>query len=47
VTFNADRLERPRTAGDTISYAWDLDEDGLFDDSTAAQPTRPTPPAGS
>jgi glucose/arabinose dehydrogenase len=27
-------------AGDTLSYAWDLDADGAFDDSTAANPTR-------
>jgi glucose/arabinose dehydrogenase len=26
-------------AGDTISYAWDLDGDGAFDDSTAPSPT--------
>jgi PKD repeat protein len=25
--------------GDTLSYAWDLDGDGAFDDSIAAQPT--------
>ena len=25
--------------GDAITYAWDLDGDGLFDDSTAVQPT--------
>ncbi|HEX6758033.1 MAG TPA: PQQ-dependent sugar dehydrogenase [Propionibacteriaceae bacterium] len=25
--------------GDTLSYAWDFDEDGAFDDSTSARPT--------
>jgi glucose/arabinose dehydrogenase/PKD repeat protein len=25
--------------GDTLSYAWDLDDDGAYDDSTASQPT--------
>ena len=25
--------------GDTLVYAWDLDADGAFDDSTAVQPT--------
>jgi glucose/arabinose dehydrogenase len=26
--------------GDTLSYAWELDGDGLYDDSAAAQPSR-------
>ena len=38
VTFSGTGSSDP-DAGDTIAYAWDLDEDGLYDDSTAAQPT--------
>jgi len=32
--------------GDQLSYAWDLDGDGDFDDSTAASPTRDYPTEG-
>ena len=45
VTFDAtgssDRDEEP------LSYAWDLDDDGQFDDSTAARPARTFTQAGS
>ena len=32
--------------GETLTYAWDLDADGQYDDSTAAQPTRTYTTAG-
>ena len=35
VTFDGTRLERPGR-GDTLTYAWDLDGDGAYDDSTAS-----------
>ena len=38
VNFNGTGSSDP-DAGDTITYAWDLDGDGAYDDSTAAQPT--------
>jgi PKD repeat protein len=38
VAFDGTRSTDP-DAGDTLSYAWDLDGDGAYDDSTAAQPT--------
>jgi glucose/arabinose dehydrogenase/PKD repeat protein len=39
VTFNGTGSSDP-DAGDKITYAWDLDGDGQFNDSTAAQPVR-------
>ncbi|HKB69292.1 MAG TPA: PQQ-dependent sugar dehydrogenase [Thermoanaerobaculia bacterium] len=33
-------------AGDTLTYAWDLDGDGLFDDSTAVSPSKTYQTAG-
>ena len=38
VNFDGSASSDP-DAGDTIAYAWDLDGDGLHDDSTAVQPT--------
>ena len=37
VSFDATGSTDPE--GQTLSYAWDLDADGAFDDSTSAQPT--------
>jgi glucose/arabinose dehydrogenase len=38
VAFNGSGSSDP-DAGDTLSYAWDLDGDGAYDDSTAVGPT--------
>jgi PKD domain len=41
LTVNFDgRGSSDADAGDSLSYAWDLDGDGLFDDSFSAQPSR-------
>jgi glucose/arabinose dehydrogenase len=45
VQFNGSGSSDP-DAGDALTYAWDLDADGAYDDSTAANPTR-TYAAGS
>ena len=39
VNFDGTRSSDPNP-GDTLSYAWDLDGDGAFDDSTSATPSR-------
>jgi glucose/arabinose dehydrogenase/PKD repeat protein len=46
VTFDGRGSTDP-DAGDTLSYAWDLDGDGQFDDSNLAQPTATYNAAGS
>ena len=37
----------PAQAGDTLTYAWDLDGDGQFDDSSSATPSFVYPDAGT
>jgi len=39
VNFDGSGSDDP-DPGDTISYAWDLDDDGSFEDSTSPNPTR-------
>ena len=46
VAFNGS-ASTPGLAGDTLSYAWDLDGDGAYDDSTAINPSRTYNVAGT
>ena len=46
VAFNGTGSTDP-DPGDTLSYAWDLDGDGAYDDSTASQPTHTYTTPGS
>ena len=46
VTFDGSGSSDP-DSGDTLSYAWDLDGDGAFDDSTAVGPTYTYTSSGS
>jgi hypothetical protein len=39
ITFDGTGSTIGGDAGDTLGYAWDLDNDGAFDDSTSATPT--------
>jgi glucose/arabinose dehydrogenase/PKD repeat protein len=46
LTVNFDGTTSSDADGDALSYAWDLDGDGTYNDSTSANPSR-TYPAGS
>jgi glucose/arabinose dehydrogenase/PKD repeat protein len=46
VNFSGTQSSDP-DVGDTLSYAWDLDGDGQFDDSTSATPSRTYTTAGT
>ena len=46
VTFDGSGSSDP-DSGDTLRYAWDLDGDGAFDDSTTVQPTYTYTSAGT
>ncbi len=45
VTFDGTGSQDP-DPGDVLSYSWDLDGDGVFDDATVAQPTQTYTSAG-
>ena len=47
LTVNFDASKSTDSNGDDLTFAWDLDGDGQYDDSTAAKPSRTYTQAGN